>query len=99
MATSIVDGLDDILDDGLKLTEVCPGDAPHYKHLQACHSLASAPAKFSGTDLVRDLYERIAKNWSQRNSAGLVTAPSRENWRFERNTEVKEEGHSSQGEG
>lgn len=83
-AKSILDGVDKIIDRSLGLTRIGArriGKAPHYRHKESCQMLSgSPPPNFDMKALINDIYDRVQSKRKR--------LPSKENWRFEKQTRI-----------
>lgn len=88
-ATSIVKGVDDLIDSALRLKGV--GKAPQHKHQTSCRQLTkSAITGFDASGLIAEIYEKVRQNWDNSKSH----SPSKENWRFEKQKYIGDKNQS-----
>ena len=92
MPKSILDDVDDIIDRafGLKrIGEKRIGRAPHYRHRESYLKLSREPVNdLDAKALLNDIYEKVKSNW------GHDREPSKENWRFEKQTGISRKNKS-----
>ena len=80
---SICNGLDDIVDRHLEITDV-GSSAPHYVHTTSALRLSKkAPNQFNAKRMLDELLNRLVTNW-QESSRRLESGPSSKNWRWEK---------------
>lgn len=86
MVTSLLDGVDDLLDRFISTPR--KGQAPWYRHKS--NHLGLDASALDGRAMIRAVYERICENW-----AGAETrVPSRQNWRWCKMLEISDRNTS-----
>lgn len=86
MATSLLDGVDELVD--RLISTPGKGTPPRYRHKANHQGLNTS--QLDGPAMVRALYDRVCANWS----AAETRVPSRQNWRWRKMLEVGD-GNSS----
>lgn len=79
---AIFDGVDELIDRALRVTDI--GKAPHYQHKASGLRLISKPYGLNCHELWATMLTRIEKNWICSQESGLNRPGSRQNWRFEK---------------
>jgi hypothetical protein len=78
--SSILYGVDEIINRRLGLFERIGEKTPHYKHRTSFLKLSQKPVSdFDGESLIKDIYKEIKFNWN------TSRKPSKENWRWKPN--------------
>jgi len=91
---SIFDGVNEIVDDFLKISDDWEGQAPRYGHRATLIRLCREDGPdIDGLAMVRSMSDHISNNWNGSDGQGR---PSKENWRFEKRLDVSDENTSSE---
>ncbi len=93
MIKSILDGVDDLVDELLDVTDIGTS-APHYQHKTSCLKFSKGkPAGFSCVDLLTQIHDRINTNWEESKRLH-ANRPSSKNWQLCRHLNTSEENKS-----
>jgi hypothetical protein len=82
MPFSIVDGVNEIIDDSLDINLI--RKPPLYKQPKSCLLLNSHPPSFDAYDVICQIFDRIEQNFNHAGNRSHTLGPSKENWRFEK---------------
>ncbi len=94
MVKSIIDGVFEIIDEGLNLFNI--GTSPHFKHKKSCLVTKKTPATFDANKVVSRIYEQLVANLKNPDNRFHSRGPSKENWRFEKIPNIVEHNPSKE---
>jgi hypothetical protein len=95
MANSILDGVDDLVDELLGVTDI-GSSAPHYQHKTSCLKFSEGkPPGFSCVDLLDQIHKQIITNW-KKSERRHDKEPSNTNWQLRRCQDTVENNKSAE---